>query len=254
VSGNGGFVAVARVGEIPEGGVKVVRLEDQSVAVFHVGGRYWALEDVCTHDGGPLAEGYLDGEVIECPRHGARFSVKDGSALSLPATAAVPAYAVRVVGEEIQVGWGVAYAAASPPAAGNTGAAGPVSAPGGQSSPRATPVAPASAAPGTPAGATGAAPSQQEMAVRAALETVMDPEIGLSVIDLGLIREIHLLPDRTHVKMMLTTPFCPYAPQMMEDVKQAVQGVVVLPCEVEILPDPWSPDLMPDPGLLGYSF
>ena len=108
----------------------------------------------------------------------------------------------------------------------------------------------------TPAADAGttSAPSQQELAVRSALETVLDPEINLSVIDLGLIREIHLLPDRTHIRMMLTTPFCPYAPQLMADVKQATMGVVPLPCEVEIMPDPWSPDLMPDPGLLGYSF
>ena len=98
------------------------------------------------------------------------------------------------------------------------------------------------------------APSQQELAVRSALETVLDPEINLSVIDLGLIREIHLLPDRTHVRMMLTTPFCPYAPQLMEEVKNATMSVVPLPCEVEILPDAWSPDLMPDPGLLGFSY
>jgi metal-sulfur cluster biosynthetic enzyme len=104
------------------------------------------------------------------------------------------------------------------------------------------------------AGATQPAPSQQEMAVRSALETVMDPEIGLSVIDLGLIREIHLLADKTFIRMMLTTPFCPYAPQLMADVKTATMSVVPLPCEVEIMPDPWSPDLMPDPGLLGFSF
>ena len=98
------------------------------------------------------------------------------------------------------------------------------------------------------------APSQQELAVRSALESVMDPEIGLSVIDLGLIREVLFPPGLTFVKMMLTTPFCPYAPQMMADVKQATMAVVPQPCEVEIMPDPWSPDLMPDPGLLGYSF
>jgi metal-sulfur cluster biosynthetic enzyme len=101
---------------------------------------------------------------------------------------------------------------------------------------------------------TTAAPSQQEMAVRSVLETVMDPEIGLSVIDLGLIREIHLLEDRTHIRMMLTTPFCPYAGQMMEDVKNAAMSVVPLPTEVEIMPDAWSPQLMPDPGLLGFSY
>ena len=112
---------------------------------------------------------------------------------------------------------------------------------------------PDSSAPAAAPGAS-AAPSQQELAVRSALETVMDPEIGLSVIDLGLIREIHFLPDKTFVRMMLTTPFCPYAPQLMAEVKQATMSVVPAECEVEIMPDPWSPDLMPDPGLLGYSF
>jgi len=127
------------------------------------------------------------------------------------------------------------------------------------------PEAPAAQAPAPGAGAatptpaatpaSGAAPSQQELAVRGALETVMDPEIGLSVIDLGLIREIQFLdPPKTLVRMMLTTPFCPYAPQMIADVKQAVTSVLPQECEVEIMPDAWSPDLMPDPGLLGFSY
>src|SRR6516225_6745706 len=77
------------------------------------------------------------------------------------------------------------------------------------------------------AGATPtAAPSQQELAIRSALETVMDPEINLSVNDLGLIREIEIQPGRTHVKMMLTTPFCPYAPQLIAEVKQATMSVL----------------------------
>src|SRR5262245_7528263 len=97
-------------------------------------------------------------------------------------------------------------------------------------------------------------PSAQELAVRSVLETVMDPELGLSVIDLGLIREVHFLDGRTLVRMMLTTPFCPYAPQMMADVKQATESAVPQPAEVEILPDAWSPDMMPDPGLLGFSY
>ena len=97
-------------------------------------------------------------------------------------------------------------------------------------------------------------PTAPELAVRSVLETVMDPELGLSVIDLGLIREIHFLPGKTHVRMMLTTPFCPYAPQMMADVKQATESAVPQPCEVEILADAWSPDMMPDPGLLGFSY
>ncbi|TMQ62947.1 MAG: non-heme iron oxygenase ferredoxin subunit [Candidatus Eisenbacteria bacterium] len=100
-----GFVTVARVGEIPRGGVKVVRLGDQPVAVFHLADGYYAMDDLCTHDGGPLAEGILDGDVIECPRHGARFDVKTGAVLCLPAVTPVPVYDVKVVGDEIKVGW-----------------------------------------------------------------------------------------------------------------------------------------------------
>ena len=97
-------------------------------------------------------------------------------------------------------------------------------------------------------------PTAQELAVRSVLETVMDPELGLSVIDLGLIREIHFLDGRTLIRMMLTTPFCPYAPQMMADVRQAAESAVSQPADVEMLPDAWSPDMMPDPGLLGFSY
>ena len=100
-----GFVTVARVGDIPEGGVKVVRIEDQPIAIFHVNGAYYATDDVCTHDGGPLAEGRIEGEIIECPRHGARFDITTGAALSLPAIAPVATYEIRVQGAEIQVRW-----------------------------------------------------------------------------------------------------------------------------------------------------
>jgi 3-phenylpropionate/trans-cinnamate dioxygenase ferredoxin subunit len=251
------FITVARAGEIPEGGVKVVRIEDQTIAVFFVGGRYYALDDVCTHDGGPLASGFVEGVEIECPRHGARFDLATGAALTLPAVSPVTTYEVKLEGDDIGIAW-ESYDGETPVIS-SAGAAKlpamPKSAPA-PGTPAAQAAAPAaSAAPSIappPAGETPA-PSQQEFAVRSALESVMDPEINLSVIDLGLIREIHFLPDQTLVKMMLTTPFCPYAPQLMADVKQATMAVVPLPCEVEILPDAWSPDLMPDPGLLGFT-
>jgi len=102
---SGGFVTVARVGEIPEGGVKVVRVEDQAVAVFLVGGAYWAIDDICTHDGGPLAEGQLEDHVIECPRHGARFDIRTGAVLAMPATSPVATWQVKLEGDEIKVGW-----------------------------------------------------------------------------------------------------------------------------------------------------
>jgi metal-sulfur cluster biosynthetic enzyme len=96
--------------------------------------------------------------------------------------------------------------------------------------------------------------SQQELAIRSALETVMDPEIGLSVIDLGLIRTVNVGPGKTHIEMLLTTPFCPYAPQMLADVKGAAISVVDQETQVDILPDAWNPQMMPDPGLLGFSY
>ena len=99
----GGFVTVAKVGEIPPGGVKVLRLDDREIAVFNLGGTFYAMDDVCTHDGGPLAEGTIEGHVIECPRHGARFDVRTGAVLGMPATVPVTTYAVRVDGGEIQV-------------------------------------------------------------------------------------------------------------------------------------------------------
>lgn len=100
-----GFVTVAKVGEIPVGERRIVRLDDREVAIFHLDDGFYAIEDVCTHDGGPVAEGLLEGDVIECPRHGARFNVRTGAALSLPATSPVPTYKVRVQGEDIQVEW-----------------------------------------------------------------------------------------------------------------------------------------------------
>ena len=99
------FRTVARVGEIPAGGSRVYYLDDVAIAVFWIGGEYYAIEDICTHDGGPLADGELDGCIIECPRHGAKFDLKTGAVVALPASAPVPTYAVRVLGDEIQVGW-----------------------------------------------------------------------------------------------------------------------------------------------------
>jgi metal-sulfur cluster biosynthetic enzyme len=87
--------------------------------------------------------------------------------------------------------------------------------------------------------------------IRSALEEVVDPEIHLSIIDLGLVREIDQSVDPCVVRMLLTTPFCPYAPQIVQQVKEVTTRVTGKETEVEILPDPWSPEMMPDPGLLG---
>lgn len=97
------FVLVARVEEIPDPGRQVVEVDEQLVALFHVGGKFYCLDDVCTHDGGPLAEGELEGYEIECPRHGARFDIRDGRALCMPATQPTRVHEVKVEGQDVFV-------------------------------------------------------------------------------------------------------------------------------------------------------
>ena len=87
--------------------------------------------------------------------------------------------------------------------------------------------------------------------IRTALERVVDPEINLSIIELGLVREIDLSVEPHVVRMLLTTPFCPYAPQIIQEVKDAVTAVTGKATEVEIMAEQWTPEMMPDPGLLG---
>lgn len=81
----------------------VIELKGRWVAIFNISDRYYAIEDVCPHDGGPLAEGELDGSEIECSRHGARFDVTTGKRLTFPATRDVPFFLTRVEGTLLQV-------------------------------------------------------------------------------------------------------------------------------------------------------
>lgn len=89
------FVPVADVDAIPDPGKQTVEIDDRFVVVIHAGGSFYALDDVCTHDDGPLGEGELDGESIICPRHGARFGIKTGAALSMPATKPTGVHATK---------------------------------------------------------------------------------------------------------------------------------------------------------------
>lgn len=97
------FVRVGRVSDFPDPGKQLLEVDDRLVVLFHVEGQFYCLEDLCTHDGGPLGEGCLEGHSIACPRHGAKFDIRDGRALTMPATEATPAHEVKVDGEEIFV-------------------------------------------------------------------------------------------------------------------------------------------------------
>ncbi len=97
------FVKVGLGSEIPEGEVRTFEAEGTSMAIARVDGKLYAIEDVCTHDDGPLGEGVLDGCEIECPRHGARFDIRTGAATRMPAAAPVAVFAVKVENGEILV-------------------------------------------------------------------------------------------------------------------------------------------------------
>ncbi len=98
------FYAVAKVGDLPPGERLFVEIGDVPIVIFNIAGKYFAIGDVCTHDDGPLGDGELDGHQIICPRHGARFDVRNGKALSLPAVVDIPTYPVRVTEDDIEVG------------------------------------------------------------------------------------------------------------------------------------------------------
>jgi len=97
------FVKTAKVSDIAPGRVKVVKVGDEDVALCNVDGQIYAVANVCTHDDGPLSEGYLLGDEIECPRHGARFNVRSGSVRSLPAIISIPTFEVKIKGDDILV-------------------------------------------------------------------------------------------------------------------------------------------------------
>jgi 3-phenylpropionate/trans-cinnamate dioxygenase ferredoxin subunit len=98
------YVTVASVDELVDGERLIFEIGDLPVALFNLGGQYYAITDLCSHDDGPVAEGELEGLEIACPRHGARFNMETGEALTLPAVVDIPAYPVRVVGDDIQIG------------------------------------------------------------------------------------------------------------------------------------------------------
>ena len=97
------WIDVAGASEIPPGTWRTVDIDGTDVAVFNLDGAWYAIEDVCTHDGGILTGGEVEDDVIVCPRHGARFSIRTGEVLAPPAYEDVPTFPVRVEAGIVQV-------------------------------------------------------------------------------------------------------------------------------------------------------
>jgi 3-phenylpropionate/trans-cinnamate dioxygenase ferredoxin subunit len=98
------FISVCPEEELASGERLFLEIENKSIVIFNLAGDYYAIADLCTHDDGPLGEGELEDHQIICPRHGARFDIRTGEVLTLPAIQDVPAYPVRVVDGMIEIG------------------------------------------------------------------------------------------------------------------------------------------------------
>jgi metal-sulfur cluster biosynthetic enzyme/nitrite reductase/ring-hydroxylating ferredoxin subunit len=244
------FIRVIDVAEVPDPGKTLVEVEGEMIALFHVEGRWHAIDDVCTHDGGPLADGELRDHKIACPRHGAKFDIRTGAALTMPAVRPTRAHDTKVEAGGVWVrlrdsatadgpaahAVGATAASASPPPA-PPSAAGDVT---------------ASAAPASSAAAVTGGPLCEDT-VREVLKEVKDPELFVNIVDLGLIYGVTIGPavvdaakHDVSIDMTMTSPACPAGPQLIADTKRALsQRPDVAAVEVRIVMDPpWTPDRM----------
>jgi 3-phenylpropionate/trans-cinnamate dioxygenase ferredoxin subunit len=98
------YIPVGSVEELKAGGRLFIEIDEKSIVILNVAGQYYAIADVCSHDDGPVGEGDLEGYEIICPRHGARFDIRTGNVLALPAFVDIPAYPVRLAGDQIEIG------------------------------------------------------------------------------------------------------------------------------------------------------
>jgi 3-phenylpropionate/trans-cinnamate dioxygenase ferredoxin subunit len=98
-----GFVPAATTHEIPPGGRKSLNLEGRQILLVRIQDQFFAVEDVCTHDSQPLTDGAIENGSVACPRHGARFDLKTGQALCMPAVEPVPVLDVRIEGDTVFV-------------------------------------------------------------------------------------------------------------------------------------------------------
>lgn len=234
------YETVASLSEIPTGEKLFVEVDDQPIALFNVDGQIFAIDDVCTHDGGPLADGKLTGHEIECDRHGARFDVRTGSALCMPAVENVRAHHVKVENGSILVAINDSgdLPKEAPRAAADTATKNPLTTQQAESGTQ-------DASSETPANPD--VKIEQEVIVEA-LKTVIDPELNVNVVDLGLVYTIQTRGSEIDVEMTLTTPACPAGPEILRNSVKAVENVDgVTKANVKLVMNPpWSPARMTD--------
>ncbi|MDZ4688831.1 MAG: iron-sulfur cluster assembly protein [Planctomycetaceae bacterium] len=228
---------VADLNELPAGGRKSIFIDDVPAMLLRIGDQYFAVEDVCSHDGQPLTDGPVTEFEIACPRHGARFDVRTGKPTRMPATEAIAVYAVDVRADGIYAGPAeTAAVAASSIAVTTTTSASTVSAPT------------ASASNTVAAVAANDAVELEDTEIIEALRQVIDPELMINIVDLGLIYAINHGDTKVQIDMTLTSPACPAGPQLVQQSKMVLERIPgVTEAQIKlVMSPPWTPDRMTD--------
>lgn len=257
------YQRVIDVVEVPDPGKTLVDVDGEMIALFHVDGQWHAIDDVCTHDGGPLVEGALRGHSIACPRHGATFDIRSGAALTMPAIRPTRAHDVKVEDGGVWVRLREATHGQAPQVTDRSiegGTRAVQEATATEPSPTAArptdpAIPPSNGGTATQATAILEQPLSEDL-VREMLRDVNDPELFVNIVDLGLVYGIALTTEsdpavdqcrqRVGIDMTMTSPACPAGPQLIADAKRAVgRHPAVSGVEVRIVMDPpWTPDRM----------
>lgn len=237
------YEKVASVDEIEPGKRLSVFVDDIPVLLVQKDdGCYAAVEDVCSHDGQPLTDGPIADGAITCDRHGASFDLKTGKPLCMPATEGIPIYDVKIDDGSIFLRLSSGeVSACNHPTPANTMLAAPPS-------PQTIPTD------GEPAALEAIEVSAEDEAKSIdekmidALRTVIDPELMINIVDLGLIYTVNHDGKNAYIDMTLTSPACPAGPQIVQQSKMALERLhLVDEAEIKlVMTPPWSPERMTD--------
>ena len=249
------FEQVATVDEIKPGERLSVFYDDDIpiLLVQNDDGSFQAVEDVCTHDGQPLTDGPIENGEIVCPRHGARFDLKTGEPKCMPATSAIATLEVKVEGDDILLRprEESAEEVAGPTSldlptaeAGSDSCCQETTGSGGQTGVGETPAICEEHA----SEAEGEVEKSLDEKMIDALRTVIDPELMINIVDLGLVYSVNHDGKNAYVDMTLTSPACPAGPQIVQQAKMSLERLrLVDNAEIKlVMTPPWTPERMTD--------
>lgn len=243
------------IDEIESGQSQSVFVDDYPALVARIDDQFYVVEDVCTHDGQPLAGGKICDGQIACPRHGAKFDLKTGEAKTMPATKAIKAFYVEVrdgaVWASVDAPAGAAVSAASDTADAAVSAAVASPAAGTATTAEAGQAADDSTDEDSAAEECNVAGVTSDSQFIEALKQVIDPELMINIVDLGLVYSVDYnedVPDHVAIEMTLTSPSCPAGPQIVQQAKMALERIPeIKEAKINMVMMPqWTPERMTD--------